>query len=148
MKCYHLLPIKENARNFLLIFLLIHQEYLFLSFHLELSHCYVICMVSTIISKHDSHKACGFDHISAIVLNKCDLELAPILSKVYNWCPAASCFPDCWISFFVVPVFKTFGKPSDPSNYHLISLLHLFGKSLEALMNSELVKRLTGASFR
>lgn len=95
-------------------------------------------IVSAII-KLDPHKECGLDDIPAIVIEKCALELANVLSKLYNKCLTASCFPAYWKSSTVVPVFKNSGKLSDPS----ISLLPLFGKVLEALINSELVKHLT-----
>lgn len=95
------------------------------------------------ISKLESHKASGCDRIPAIILKKGDHELAPILSKLYNNCLAASCFPVCWKSSSVVPVFKNSGEPSDPSNDHPISLLPLFRKVFEALINIKRVKYLT-----
>lgn len=40
-------------------------------------------------------------------------------------------------------VFKNSGDPSDPPNYRPISLLPLFDKVFEALINTEVVKHLT-----
>lgn len=41
-------------------------------------------MVWVIIDKLDPHKACEYDDILVIVLNKCALELNPVLSNFYN----------------------------------------------------------------
>lgn len=60
----------------------------------------------------------------------------------YNSCLVASRFPACWKSS-VVAVFNKSDKPSHPSNYQPISVLPLFGKVLESLINFELAKHLT-----
>lgn len=93
------------------------------------------------ISKLDSHKACELDEIQVIVLKKFALKLVPVLSKLYNRFFAVSCFLDFWKPSFVV--LKNSGEPFDPSNYRPIILLPLFGKVLDALMNSKLVMHLT-----
>ncbi len=100
-------------------------------------------LVLGVISNLDPNKASGGDGIPAIVLKKCAPELAPALSKLYNYCLKESCFPDCWKSFSVVPVFTNSGNLSDPFNYRPISLLPLFGKVFEALINAEVVNHLT-----
>lgn len=41
------------------------------------------------------YKACGLDGIPEVVLKKCAPELAPVPSKCYNKCLAASYFPAC-----------------------------------------------------
>lgn len=93
-------------------------------------------------SRLDSRKACGLDGTSAIVLKKCAPEPAPVLAKLYNKCIGASCFPACRKSSPVVLVFKNSVEPSDPSYCQSIRLLPIFGKILESLINSELVKHL------
>ncbi|CAE1315900.1 unnamed protein product [Acanthosepion pharaonis] len=93
--------------------------------------------------KEHPNKASGGDGIPAIVLKKCAPGLAPALSKLYNYCLKESCFLDCWKSSSIIPVFKNSGDPSDPSNYRPISLLPLFGKVFEALINTGVINHLT-----
>lgn len=71
-----------------------------------LSDIHITPMVSVIISNLQPHKACGPDGNPVIVIKKCVPEQAPVLSKLYNKCLAASCFPVSWKSSSVVPVFK------------------------------------------
>lgn len=59
-------------------------------------------LVSIIISKLDTHKASRCDGIPAVVRRKCAPEQAPLLSKLYDQCLAASCFSVCWKSPSVV----------------------------------------------
>lgn len=87
------------------------------------------------------YKACGLNDI--LTIKKYTPEMAPVLSKLYHKCLATSYIQACWKSSSVVPVFKNAGEPSDLSNYRPICLLPLFGKVLEVLINSELVKYLT-----
>ena len=77
----------------------------------------------------------------------CSPELSPVLAELYNKCLVESCFPFCWISSSVVPVFKNDGKRSDPGKYHPISLLpvHLLpitNKIFESFINDSLTKHL------
>ena len=44
----------------------------------------------------------------------CSPELSPVLAKLYNKCLVESCFPSCWKTSSVVPVFKNDGERSDP----------------------------------
>ena len=71
-------------------------------------------MVYHAIYNLDASKATGPDRIPAIVLKMCSPELSPVPTKLYNKCLAESCFPSCWKSSLVVPVFKNYGKRSDP----------------------------------
>ena len=89
--------------------------------------------VHGIIKNLDTSKACGPDLIPAVLLKKCSAEVAPVLSKLYNKCLNESCFPDCWKTASVVPVFKNSGERTDPLNYRPISLLPLFAKIFESL---------------
>ena len=74
-------------------------------------------MVSRAI--YDASKATG----PAIIFKMCSPELSPVFAKLYNKCLAKSCFPSCWKSSSVVPVFKNVGERSDPGKYHPISFL-------------------------
>lgn len=76
--------------------------------------------------------------MSMSIRRKFTPEMIPTLSKIYNKCLIASCFPASWKSFSVDLV-----ESSDSSNYCPIILLSHFGKVLESLINFELAKHLT-----
>ena len=99
-------------------------------------------MVSHAIYDLDTCKATGPDRIPSIVLKMCSPELSPVLAKLYNKCLAESCFPSCWKSSAVVPVFKNDGERSDPGKYRPISLLPIVSKIFESFINDSLIKHL------
>ena len=80
-------------------------------------------MVSHAIYDLDASKDTGHYRIPPIFFKMCSPELSPILVKLYNKCLVKSCFPSCWISSSVVPVFKNDEERSDPNKYRPISLL-------------------------
>ena len=76
-------------------------------------------------------------------LKMCSPELSLLfLLRLYNKCLAGSCFPSCWKSSSVVPVFKNDGERSDPGKYHPISLLPIISKISESFINDSLTKHL------
>ena len=85
-------------------------------------------IVSRVFYDLDASKVTGLDRIPAIVLRMCSPELCPVLATLYNKCLAESCFPSCWKSSLVVPVFKNDGERSDPGKCHPISLLIIISK--------------------
>ena len=70
-----------------------------------------------------------------MVLKNCEPEL-------FNGCLKDSCFPDCWKVSSAVPVFKNVGERSTTKNYHPVSLVSLFSKVLEKLVNNRVVDHL------
>ena len=50
------------------------------------------------------------------------------------------CFPSCWKSSPVVPVFRNDGERSDPGKYRPISLLPIISKIFESFINDSLTK--------
>ena len=82
------------------------------------------------------------NRIPAIVLKMCSPDHSPVLAKLYNKCLAKSCFPSCWNSSSLVPVFKNDGYRSYPGKYHHISLLPIISKIFESFINDSLTKHL------
>ena len=99
-------------------------------------------MVSHAIYDPDASKASGPYIIPAIVLKMCSPELSPVIAKLYNICLAKSCFPSCWKSSPVVPVFKNDGERSAPGEYHPVSLLPIISKIFKSFINDSLTKHL------
>ena len=82
----------------------------------------------------------GPNRIPIIVLKMSSLELSPVLAKLYNKCLAESCFPSCWKSSSVLPVFKNNGDRSYPGKYRPISLFPIISKIFESFIHDSLTK--------
>ena len=104
-------------------------------------------MVAEVIAKLDPSKATGPDGIPVVVLQRCSPELAPLLSKLFNKLLSESCFPSCWKSASVVPVYKNSGERSDPRNYRPISLLPVISKVFESIINVAMVRLLDSSGL-
>ena len=50
-----------------------------------------------------------------------------------------SCFPDCWKVSSLVTVLKIVAEMSAAKNYHSVSLLSVFSKAFEKLVNNRVV---------
>ena len=57
-------------------------------------------------------------------------------------CLTEPCFPDCWKVSLVVPVFTNVEKRSTAKNYHYVSLLSVFSKVFEKLVNDRIADHL------
>ena len=99
-------------------------------------------MVRKVVMNLDLSKASGLDCIPVVVLKNCEPELSYILAELFNKCLKESCFPDCWKVSSVVPVFKNVGERSTAKNYHPVSLLSVFSKVFEKLVNNRIVDHL------
>ena len=99
-------------------------------------------MVKNVIANLDSAKASCPDCIPVVVLKNYEPELSYILAKLFNKCLKESCFPDCWKVSSVVPVFKNNGDRSTAKNYRPVSLLSVFSKVFEKLINNRIVDHL------
>ena len=99
-------------------------------------------MVKKVIMNLDLSKASGLDYIPVVVLKNCEPELSYILAELFNKCLKESCFPDCWKVSSVVPVFKNVGERSTAKSYCPVSLLSVFSKVFEKLVNNRLVNHL------
>ena len=74
-----------------------------------------------------------------VVLKNCEPELSCILAELFNKCLKESCFPDCWKLLSVVPVFKNVRERLTAKYYHLVSLLSVFSKVFENIVNNRIV---------
>ena len=99
-------------------------------------------MVKKVIMNLDLSKTSGPDCIPLVVLKNCELELSYILAELFNKCLKESCFPDCWKVSSVVSVFKNVGERSTAENYRPLSLLSVFSKVFEKLVNNRIVDHL------
>ena len=97
--------------------------------------------ISQTIIYVNASKATGPDRIPAIVLKMCSPELSPVFAKLHNKWLAESCFPSCWKSSSVVPVFKNDGEASDPGKYRPINL-PIISKIFDSFINDNLTKYL------
>ena len=77
-----------------------------------------------------------------VVLRNCEPDLSYILVKLFNKCLKESCFPGCWKVSSLVPVFKNVGERSTAKNYCPVSLLSVFSKVFEKIVNNRIADRL------
>lgn len=93
--------------------------------------------VNKIISQLRSDSAPGPDGIGPSFIKEVkDILLEP-LTYICNLSLATGCFPDSWKLAQVSPIYKN-GHRSDPNNYRPISLLSVFSKILEKIVNTRL----------
>ena len=95
-----------------------------------------------VIVNIDLSKASSSDCIPVVVLKNCEPELSYILAELFNKCLKESCFPDCWKVSSVVHVFKNVRKRSTVKNYRPVSILSVFSKVFEKLVNNRIVDHL------
>ena len=74
-----------------------------------------------------------------MVLKKCEHEPSYILADLVNMGLGESCFRYCWKNVSVVHAFKNVGERSVTKNYPPVSLLYVFSKVYEKLINNKLV---------
>ena len=98
--------------------------------------------VKKLLTNLDLSKAYGPDGLPVMVLKNCEPELCYLLAELFNKCLKESCFPDCYEVSSVVPVFKNVGKRSIAKNHHPVSLLSVFSKVLEKLVNDKVINHL------
>ena len=99
-------------------------------------------MVKKVIINIDLSKASGPDCIPVVVLKNCEPELSYVLAELINKCPKEYCFPDCWKISSMVLVFKNVGERSAAKNGRPVSLLSVFSKIFEKLVNNRIIDHL------
>ena len=91
------------------------------------------------INSLNPHKACGFDSISAAVLQLDNEVLAPVLAYYFSCAFKLGVFPNYFKTAKVIPIFKS-GNKNLVSNYRSISLLTTLSEVLEKLITGCPVK--------
>ncbi|XP_063545771.1 uncharacterized protein LOC134753763 [Cydia strobilella] len=89
----------------------------------------------------DTHKSSGPDGIPAVVLKMCAPELAPVLTRLFRLSYSSGVVPTSWKSALVHPIPKK-GDRSNPSNYRPIAITSLFSKTMESIINCQLLRYL------
>ncbi|CAK1583471.1 unnamed protein product [Parnassius mnemosyne] len=89
----------------------------------------------------DIHKSSGPDGIPPIVLRTCAPELAPVLTRLFQYSYSLGVFPKSWKTAFVHPIPKK-GDRLDPYNYRPIAITSLFSKIIESIINCQLMRYL------
>ena len=86
------------------------------------------------------NKASGGDRISPRILKQTAEEIAPILSKIFNFSFQTGIFPKIWKIANVTPLYKNKGRKADKKNYRPISLLSSVGKIMERVVYNSIFK--------
>ncbi|KAI5632302.1 reverse transcriptase (RNA-dependent DNA polymerase) domain-containing protein [Phthorimaea operculella] len=97
--------------------------------------------VELIIRSLNQNSAPGDDGINSSLLKSIFPVIAEPLTHIFNASLSSGVFPDCWKHAVVIPIHKA-GAKDIPTNYRPISLLSIFSKILEKLVNRRLIKYL------
>ena len=102
--------------------------------------------VRKLLLKINPRKACGPDMISARILKDLAVELAPLLTTIYQKSFDCGEVPEDWRSANITPVFKK-GDRFKASNYRPVSLTSLCCKIQEHIITSHILKHLEDNSI-
>ena len=95
--------------------------------------------VHKLLSDLKTHKATGPDSIPAYVLKSAADQLAPILTRLYQYSLDFGKIPPTGKNAFVVPIFKK-GEKHVPSNYRPVSLTSIACKVLEHIVHCSVMR--------
>ena len=87
-----------------------------------------------LINELDSNKGCGPDHMSVDTVKKNIHNLSYILTEIFNRVISSGVYPESLKIAKVIPVYKG-GDKMDIGNYRPISMLSVFDKLLEKVLN-------------
>ena len=98
-----------------------------------------IVEIEKLINKLKTNKAPGIDGISNYIIKSSIKTVSPLLMILFNQCMEEGIFPDALKIACIIPLHKG-GDRSESTNYRPISLLPLFGKLFEKIIETRLVK--------
>lgn len=94
--------------------------------------------VSKLLKELNPHKATGPDELPSRILQMGADELAPALTKLYQYSLDTGQVPQDWRDANVVPIFKK-GDRHQPANYRPVSLTSVVCKVLEHIVHSSIM---------
>lgn len=97
--------------------------------------------VLKLLKTQKPHKATGPDDIPAFILRSAANQLAPILTRIYQYSLEAGEVPQDWRDALVVPIYKK-GERHIAANYRPVSLTSISCKILEHIIHSSIMKHL------
>lgn len=103
-------------------------------------------LVRQTLQKLDIKKATGPDGVPPIVLRRCAPELAPVLSKLFRLSYTLGSYPSSWKHAHIFPVPKK-GDKSNPSNYRPIAITSILSKTMETIINKQLLSFLESSKL-
>ncbi|KAJ0176374.1 hypothetical protein K1T71_007553 [Dendrolimus kikuchii] len=95
--------------------------------------------VGKLIDNLKIDSAPGLDGIRTAVIRETKREILSPLCHIFNVSLATGIFPSYWKQANLIPIYKN-GLKNTPENYRPISLLPIFSKILEKIVNSRLSK--------
>ena len=98
--------------------------------------------VAKVLRYLNVNKACGPDGVSPQLLKECLMELAPSLTRPFNYSLSRGTLLIDWKTANVVPIFKS-GEQTAVDNYRPVSLTSLVVKSLEHLTHNHIMSFLS-----
>ena len=99
-------------------------------------------LVRSALLSINPNKACGTDNVSARVIAECAQELVTPLTKICAVSVRSGVFPERWKQANIIPIFKK-GDKKQANNYRSVSLLSLFGKTLERVVYDQLYRHVS-----
>ena len=97
--------------------------------------------VAELLSNINPGKSHGPDNLPAHFLKEVSLEIAPVLTLIFQASLDQGTLPEVWRQAIIVSVFKK-GRCTDPCNYRPISLTCICTKILEHIVYSSISKHL------
>lgn len=95
--------------------------------------------VQKLLSTLQIGKACGPDDLKPIVLKNLSVQIAPLVTKLFQKSLDTGTIPSDWTKANVTPLFKK-GDKSNPANYRPISLTCVLCKLMEHIVASNITK--------
>ena len=98
--------------------------------------------VCSLLASIDPSKSPGTDGVPSKVLKLAAAELAPSLTRLFNWSLSSAKLPTEWREATITPLHKKSSK-ENPSNYRPISLLCITSKVLERIVHRRVMHHIS-----